>query len=132
MVPHVVSLKNIMEETDRLGDFGPLINLLSADVVFEATIREGTPISGKFTGKAAVTEYFTKILPQVAVFTQMRPRHYFASENGVVILGDDAYTLVKNNKTFRSAYAMLVTFKEALIDYILIIQDLSGIYEAYH
>ena len=63
MEPHVVSLKNIMEEADRLDNFGPLINLLSA---------------------------------------------------------------------FRSAYAMLVTFKEALIDYILIIQDLSGIHEAYH
>src|SRR5687768_14709092 len=108
MEPHVASVKSIMEEADRLGDFGPLIGLLSTDVVFEATIRSGTPISGKFTGKAAVTKYFTTILPEVAAFRQMRPRHYVASENTVMILGDDAYTVVKNNKTFRSAYAMVV------------------------
>lgn len=124
-------LKAIMEETDRTWDFTPFINILADDVVFKATVPEGTPISGEFKGKDAVTEYFMKILPDTAVFKQQVPMDFIDDGDRVIILGDDAYTLIKNNRTYRSSYAMIVKFSNGLVDDILIIQDLSGFYDAY-
>lgn len=128
---NLLTLKRTMEEVDETWDFTPLINLLSDDVIFEATVREGTPISGQFKGKQAVTNYFMEVLPATAVFKQQVPTEYVAHEDRVIILGDDAYTLTKTNETFRSPYAMIFTFDNALITKILIIQDLSGFHDAY-
>lgn len=128
---NLLVLKKTMEEVDRTWDFTPLIRILSDDVVFEATIPEGTPISGQFKGKEAVSDYFMKILPATAVFKQQAPMEFVAHNDKVIILGEDAYTLKKNDQTFRSPYAMLVTFDRGLITNILIIQDLSGFLEVY-
>ncbi|KAA0992270.1 nuclear transport factor 2 family protein [Dyadobacter aurulentus] len=131
MKKNLLVLKETMEEVDKTWDFTPLISILSDNVVFEATIREGTPISGQFKGKKAVSDYFMKILPATAVFKQQAPMEFVAHDDKVIILGDDAYTLKKNNRTFRSPYAMIVTFDRGLITKILIIQDLSGFLEVY-
>lgn len=124
-------LKNAMAAVERSGSFEPLFDLFADQIMFEATIREGTPISGQFIGKAAVLHYFTDLLPSVAQFVQQQPMEFIVHEDRIIILGDDAYTLTRNNKTFRSPYAMVLTYQGILIAKILIIQDLSGIYEAY-
>lgn len=126
------TLKTIMEEIDRTWDFKPLIDILAEDVTFKATIPPGTPISGEFKGRDAVKNYFEEIITSVAVFKQQAPMEFIeAGDNRVIILGDDAYTLNNNGKTFRSPYAAIYTFENGLLKDLLIIQDLSGIWEAY-
>lgn len=124
-------LKAVMEETDRTWSFKPLIDILAEDVKFKSTIPDGTPISGEFRGKKAVSEYFNVILQDVAVFKQQIPMEFIDAGNRVIILGDDAYTLKKTGETYRSPYASIFTFEGELIRDILIIQDLSGIWNAY-
>lgn len=124
-------LKAIMEETDKTWSFQPLIDILAADVKFKSTVPAGTPISGEFKGKEAVARYFNVILQDVAVFKQQIPMEFIEAGNRVIILGDDAYTLKKTGVTHRSPYAAIFTFEGGLIKDILIIQDLSGIWEAY-
>lgn len=124
-------LKAVMEETDRTWSFKPLIDMLAEDVRFKSTIPNGTPISGEFRGKEAVSRYFSVILQDVAVFKQQVPMEFIDAGNRVIILGDDAYTLKKTGETYRSPYASVFTFEDGLISDILIIQDLSGIWNAY-
>lgn len=124
-------LRAVMEETDKTWDFKPLIDILADDVTFKSTIPMGTPISGEFRGKKAVANYFNVILQDVAVFKQQTPMEFIPAGNRVIILGDDAYTLKKNGETFRSPYAAIFTFENGLVKGILIIQDLTGIWNAY-
>ena len=53
-------------------DFLPLFDRLANDVVFKATIPQGTPISGEFRGKQAVVDYFEN-LEEIATFRQEKP-----------------------------------------------------------
>ncbi|MDY7227384.1 nuclear transport factor 2 family protein [Hyalangium rubrum] len=124
-------LKRILEEVDRTWEMKPLTDQFAKEVVLRVTIPDGTPLSGEFRGKEAVTGYFTQILPEVAVFKQQAPVEFVPDGERVIVLGDDAYTLKKTGETFRSPYAMVVGFEEEQIKSILIIQDLSGLAAAY-
>lgn len=75
-------------------DFRPLLDHLADDVVFEATIPEGTPISGEFRGKQAVVDYFTN-LGDVAEFRQEKPLEFFGGGECVVVLGNDSFEIKK-------------------------------------
>lgn len=124
-------LEAIMKEVDRVESFQPFVDHLADDVVFRATIPDGTPASGEHRGKEAVTEYFMKTLPAFAVFEQKVPMEFVDDGDRVIILGDDAYKMIKTGQTFRSPYAMVVRFERDRIKSILIIQDLSGMAAAY-
>jgi ketosteroid isomerase-like protein len=111
-------------------DFGPLIDRLADDVVFKATVPEGTPISGEFRGKRAVLDYFEN-LGDVAEFRQEKPLEFFGSGGRVVVLGDDSFEIKKSGVRGRSEYAIVADFRDGEITSILIIQDLSTIAHAY-
>jgi hypothetical protein len=125
------NLKLLFKEMEELESFQPLLNLCSDSVVFKATIREGTPISGVFAGKKKVTEYFNLILPEVASFKQLMPLEFYTNSNSAVLIGDDEYTIKKNGAKHHSPYAMVLKIKDNLIEEISIIQDLSVLWEAY-
>jgi ketosteroid isomerase-like protein len=128
---NALRLKEVMTTIDRTGDYQPLIAILSEGVNFRATIPEGTPISGVFQGRNAVEKYFREIIVNVADFNQQVPMEFVDHHNKVIVLGDDSYVLKKTGQMFRSPYAMVVTFDGDFISDILIIQDLSGILQAY-
>lgn len=113
-----------------IEDFRPLLDRLADDVVFKATIPEGTPISGEFRGKQAVVDYFTS-LGDVAEFRQEKPLQFFGGGERVVVLGDDSFKIKKTGVTARSEYAIVADFRDGWITAILIIQDLSAIADAY-
>jgi ketosteroid isomerase-like protein len=126
------SVKRLFEKMDQQASFQPLLDLCSDSVVFNATIREGSPISGAFRGKKNVTEYFNKILPEVASFRQLQPLEFVVSDSSVVILGDDEYTIKKTGSKHHSPYAMVLKIQNGFIEEILIMQDLSALWEAYN
>lgn len=121
----------LFKKMEKEESFQPLLDLCSDSVTFKATIRPGTPISGTFRGKKEVTEYFNDVLPQVASFKQLQPLEFFINDNAVVVLGDDEYTIEKNGTKHHSPYVMVLKVDDAQITEILIIQDLSVLWEAY-
>jgi ketosteroid isomerase-like protein len=115
----------------NIGNFRPILDSLAENVIFKSTILDGTPISGNFIGKKMVMDYYTKLLPSVATFKQLIPMKFVISEDKVIIVGENAFTLVKNGNTYQRPYVSIVKIRDGLISEITLLQDLFGIYLAY-
>lgn len=124
-------IKNALAAANLNDNWSDLLDLMDENIEFSATIPEGTPISGIFRGKESVINYFTHTLPSVASFHQNVETEYAVQDNKIIVLGDDTYHVIKNDRSYRSPYAMVIRFTDEKITKILIIQDLSGIYLAY-
>lgn len=124
-------IKVVLTKANTSGNWDNFLEMMDEDVTFTVTIAEGTPISGIFRGKPSVVAYFDTILPSVASFSQNKPVEFVISRNKIIVLGDDTYTIIKNQKSQRSPYAMVIDHQDGKIKNILIIQDLSGIHQAY-
>jgi ketosteroid isomerase-like protein len=112
-------------------DWQPLIDHLADDVVFKATIPDGTPISGEFRGKEAVAQHLVS-LPNVLEFRLEQPQEYFGSGERVVVLGKESVEIKKNGVPVPSSdYATVLDFRDGLITRFLVIQDLTAVVDAY-
>jgi ketosteroid isomerase-like protein len=113
------------------GNWQPLLDRLADDVVFKVTIPEGTPISGEFRGKEAVTEHFQR-LPELLEFEQEQPMDFLGRDDRVVVLGRESFHIKRNGVTVKgSEYADVIDFRDGLIATFLVIQDLSAVVDAY-
>jgi ketosteroid isomerase-like protein len=112
-------------------DWQPLIDRLAEDVVFKATIPDGTPISGEFRGKQAVVDHLVR-LGSILEFRQERPREFFGNGERVVFLGKESVEIKKSGVTVpESEYATVLDFHDGLITRFLVIQDLTAVVDAY-
>jgi uncharacterized protein len=112
-------------------DWQRLIDHLAEDVVFKATIPDGTPISGEFRGKQAVVDHLVR-LGDILEFRQEGPREYFGHGERVVFLGKESVEIKKSGVTVpESEYATVLDFHDGLITRFLVIQDLSAVVDAY-
>jgi ketosteroid isomerase-like protein len=122
------SLAQSLMESD---DWQPLIDHLADDVVFKATIPDGTPISGAFRGKQAVVDHLVR-LGDILEFRQEQPLQFFGNGDRVVILGKETVDVKKSGVTVPgSEYATVLEFHDGLITRFLVIQDLSAVLDAY-
>ena len=122
------SLAQRLMESD---DWQPLIDQLADDVVFKATIPDGTPISGAFRGKQAVVDHLVR-LGDILEFRQEQPLQFFGNGDRVVILGKETVEIKKSGVTVPgSEYATVLEFHDGLITRFLVIQDLSAVLDAY-
>jgi ketosteroid isomerase-like protein len=122
------SLAQSLMESD---DWQPLIDHLADDVVFKATIPDGTPISGAFRGKQAVVDHLVR-LGDILEFRQEQPLQFFGNGDRVVILGKETVDVKKSGVTVPgSEYATILEFHDGLITRFLVIQDLSAVLDAY-
>jgi ketosteroid isomerase-like protein len=128
-VDNVALAKRLINPPD--GNWQPLLDHLAEDVVFKVTIPEGTPISGEFRGKPAVTEHFER-LPELLAFEQEGPMDFLGAGDRVVVLGRESFEIKKNGATVTgSEYADVIDFGDGLITRFLVIQDLSAVVDAY-
>jgi ketosteroid isomerase-like protein len=112
-------------------DWPRLIEHMADDVVFKATIPEGTPISGEFRGKQAVVDHLTN-LPNLLEFRQEQPLEFFGNGDRVVVLGTETVEIKKNGVTVpHSDYADVFDFRDGLVTRFTVIQDLSAVLDAY-
>jgi ketosteroid isomerase-like protein len=112
-------------------DWQPLIDHLADDVVFKATIPDGTPVSGEFRGKQAVVDHLTR-LGDVLEFRQHQPLQFFGNGERVVILGRESVEIKKSGVTVPdSEYATVLDFHDGQITRFLVIQDLTAVVDAY-
>jgi uncharacterized protein len=122
------SLVRSLFESD---DWQPLIDHLAEDVVFNATIPDGTPISGERRGKQTVVDHLVR-LGDILEFRQKRPREFFGNGERVVFLGTESVEVKKSAITVpESEYATVLDFRDGLITRFLVIQDLTAVVDAY-
>jgi uncharacterized protein len=122
------SLAQSLMESD---DWEPLIDHLADDVVFKATIPDGTPISGELRGKQAMVDHLIK-LGDVLEFRQEQPLQFFGTGERVVVLGKESVEIKKSGVTVpESEYATVLDFHDGLITRFLVIQDLTAVVDAY-
>jgi ketosteroid isomerase-like protein len=113
------------------GDWQPLLDHLAEDVVFRVTIPDGTPISGEFRGKQAVTEHFARV-GDILEFRQERPMEFLGRGNRVVVLGTETVDIKRNGVAVAgSEYADVLEFRDGEITDFLVIQDLTAVVDAY-
>jgi ketosteroid isomerase-like protein len=123
-----IALAQSLLESD---DWQPLIDRLADDVVFKATIPDGTPVSGEFRGKQAVLDHLTR-LPDLLEFRLEQPRQYFGDGDRVVVLGKESVDVKKSGVTVQgSDYVDVIDFRDGLIARWLVIQDLTAVVDAY-
>jgi ketosteroid isomerase-like protein len=128
-VDNIALAKRLINPPD--GNWQPLLDHLADDVVFNVTIPDGTPISGEFRGKPAVTEHFER-LPELLAFQQERPMNFLGAGDRVVVLGRESFEIKKTGVTVTgSEYADVLDFRDGLITRFLVIQDLSAVVDAY-
>jgi ketosteroid isomerase-like protein len=124
---NVAFAKRVLESED----WPQLIDRMADDVVFKATIPEGTPVSGEFRGKQAVVEHLTN-LANVLEFRQEKPMEFFGAGERVVALGTETVEIKKNGVTVPgSEYADVLDFRDGMVARFLVIQDLSAVLDAY-
>jgi ketosteroid isomerase-like protein len=112
-------------------DWPRLIEHMADEIVFKATIPEGTPISGEFRGKQAVVDHLTN-LPNLLEFRQEQPLEFFGDGDRVVVLGTETVEIKKNGVTVpHSDYADVFDFRDGLVTRFTVIQDLSAVLDAY-
>ena len=123
-----IALAQTIMESD---DWQLLIDHLADDVVFKATIPDGTPISGEFRGKQAMVDHLIR-LGDILEFRQEQPLQYFGNGRRVVVLGQESVEIKENGVTVpQSEYATVLDFDNGLITRYLVIQDLSAVVDAY-
>jgi ketosteroid isomerase-like protein len=124
---NIAFVKGVLETED----WPRLIERMADDVVFKATIPEGTPVSGEFRGKQAVVEHLTN-LGNVLEFRQEKPLEFFGSGDRVVVLGTETVEVKKNGVTVpHSEYADVFDFRDGLVTRFTVIQDLTAVIDAY-
>jgi ketosteroid isomerase-like protein len=113
------------------GNWQPLLDHLADDVVFKVTVPDGTPISGEFRGKQAVTGHFER-LGELLEFRQEEPMQFFGDGQRVVVLGKESVEVKQSGATVPgSEYATVLDFRDGLITRFLVIQDMSVFADAY-
>ncbi len=124
---NIAFAKSVLEA----DDWPRLIDRLADDVVFKATIPDGTPVSGEFRGKQAVVEHLTH-LGDVLAFRQEKPLEFFGDGERVVVLGSETVEIKKNGtKVPNSDYATILDFRDGLVTRFTVIQDLTAVVDAY-
>jgi ketosteroid isomerase-like protein len=110
---YIALAKRLINRED--GDWQPLLDHLADDVVFKVTIPEGTPVSGEFRGKQAVTEHFER-LGDLLEFRQEQPMEFLGSGSRVVVLGCESFEIKETGDTVSgSEYADVIDFRDGLI-----------------
>jgi ketosteroid isomerase-like protein len=123
-----IALAQTIMESD---DWQVLIDHLADEVVFKATIPDGTPISGELRGKQAMVDHLIR-LGDILAFRQEQPLQYFGNGRRVVVLGRETVEIKENGVTVpQSEYATVLDFDNGLITRYLVIQDLSAVVDAY-
>jgi ketosteroid isomerase-like protein len=124
---NIAFVKSVLETED----WPRLIDRMADDVVFKATIPEGTPVSGEFRGKEAVVEHLLN-LGNVLEFHQEKPLEFFGHGERVVVLGTESVEIKKNGVTVpHSEYADVFDFKDGMVTRFLVVQDLTAVVDAY-
>ena len=107
-----------------------LLDNLTDDARCKVSIGPDTPLSGEFVGKEAVIGYL-RTLDTVAEILGINVYDYLANDTRVVVFGDESIRLLASDVSFSTEWASVFTFRGDKIAYLLIIENLGAISQAY-
>jgi hypothetical protein len=127
---NVERMRQVFEEMARTGSPQPLLDLMAEDAVYKLTVPPGTPLSGEFRGKRAITDYFG-LVDEVLEVQEVRTWDFVGNGKQVIVLGDERFVVRKTGKVCQSEFAFVVDFRDGEIARVLVIEDLSSVVEAH-
>ena len=127
---NVERTRHLFEEMARTGSARPLLELLADDAIYKLSLPKGTPLSGQFRGRQAILEYFER-LEQVLESLEVRTWDFVGNGDQVIVLGDEQFVVKKTGRTCYSEFAFVLDFSGGRIVRVLVIEDLSGVVEAF-
>ncbi|WP_375770463.1 nuclear transport factor 2 family protein [Archangium gephyra] len=127
---NVERTRHIFEEMARLGSNQPLLEAMDEEAVYKLSLPKGTPLSGEFRGRQAILEYFER-LEQVLEVQEVNTWDFVGNGDQVIVLGDEHFVVKKTGRTCYSEFAFVLDFRAGKIVRALVIEDLSGVVEAF-
>lgn len=127
---NVERTRHIFAEMARTGSTQPLLDLLDDDAVYKLSLPKGTPLSGEFRGKSAILEYFER-LEEVLEVLEVETWDFVGNGDQVIVLGDEQFVVKKTGRVCYSEFALVLDFSGGKIVRALVIEDLSGVVEAF-
>lgn len=126
----ITMMKALFRDFGASGDASHLIDRLTDDAVYHLTVGPGTPLSGRWVGKAGVTRYFATMHAALR-HESLNVYDFFANEDKVVVTGDETLYIHRNGVTFFTEWALVVRFRGDQIDDVLVIENLGPLSAAY-
>ncbi|HEU4538681.1 MAG TPA: nuclear transport factor 2 family protein [Polyangiaceae bacterium] len=123
-------LRALFRDFAATGDASCLIDRLTDDAVYWLTVGPGTPLSGKWVGKAGVARYF-RIMHDTVRHDGFNVYDFLADESKAVVTGDETLYIYRNGVTFFTEWAVVFTFRGDLISHVLVLENLAPLSEAY-
>lgn len=127
---NVERTRSIFEEMARTGGIQPLLDALADDASYKLSLPGGTPLSGEFRGRASITEYFER-LDEVLDVLEVNTWDFVGNGDQVIVLGNEQFVVRKSGKHCSSEFAFILEFRDERISRVRVIEDLSGIVEAF-
>jgi hypothetical protein len=127
---NVERTRQIFEEMSRTGGIQPLLDRLADDATFKLSLPPGTPLSGEFRGRLAILDYFDR-LDEVLEVQEIHTWDFVGNGDQVIVLGDEQFIVRKTGRACHSEFAFILDFRDGKIIRVLVIEDLSGVVEAY-
>ncbi len=127
---NVERTRHIFEEMARTGSNQPLLELMDDEAVYKLSLPKGTPLSGEFRGRQAILEYFER-LDQVLEVLEVKTWDFVGNGDQVIAVGDEQFVVKKTGRTCYSEFAFVLDFSGGKIIRALVIEDLSGVVEAF-
>jgi ketosteroid isomerase-like protein len=127
---NVERTRHIFEEMARTGSTQPLLEAMADDAVYKLSLPKGTPLSGEFRGRHAILEYFER-LEEVLEVLEVKTWDFVGNGDQVIVLGDEQFVVKKTGRVCYSEFAFVLDFSEGKIIRALVIEDLSGVVEAF-
>ena len=127
---NVERTRQTFEEMSRTGSVQPLLDMLADEAVFKLSLPPGTPLSGEFRGRLAIADYFDR-LDDVLDVQEIHTWDFVGNGDQVIVLGDEQFIVRKTGRACHSEFSLILDFLDGKIVRVLVIEDLSGVVEAY-
>jgi ketosteroid isomerase-like protein len=127
---NVERTRSIFEEMGRTGSLQPLLEALADDASYKLSLPVGTPLSGEFRGRDSITGYFER-LDEVLDVQEVNTWDFVDNGDQVIVLGDEQFVVRKTGKRCTSEFAFVLEFRDGMIVRVRVIEDLSGVVEAF-
>jgi len=125
-----VKLVKSAMEAFLTGNPSLLLASMAEDVVTEAAIPEGTPISGRFRGPNGFLQYFQAV-GEVMEVLGLEDIDYAGSADKVVVTGFEKARVRRTDKVFETETATIFTLRGGKITRVVALADMSAIVDAY-
>lgn len=126
----VAMLKALFRDFAASGDASHLLDRLTDDAVYWLTVGPGTPLSGKWVGRAGVARYFETMHATVR-HDGFNVYDFLANEEKAVVTGDETLYVYRNGVTFFTEWAVVFTFRGEQISHVLVLENLAPLSDAY-